>query len=67
MFSAYKAGEVIEYTPSFGPKTTFYNWRKDAIGTGKVVLNDKKIYVPFVRAGDVCPLCQYAAPEVVVQ
>jgi hypothetical protein len=61
VFSAYTAGQEIEYQPAFGSKSTFYDWRKVAIAEGKVVLSDKKIYVPIVRAGDTCPLCRLIA------
>lgn len=64
VFSVYKAGDVIEYQPSFGKRTTFYEWRKYAIAEGKIVLSDTKIYVPHVRAGEVCPLCKYAVPQI---
>lgn len=64
VFSAFKPGDVIEYQPAFGKRTTFYDWRKSAIADGKVVLADTKIYVPFVRAGDTCPLCKWAAPQI---
>ena len=61
VFSAYHAGDEIDYQPAFGSKSTFYDWRKSAVAEGKVTLADKKIYVPFVRAGDICPLCHQSA------
>jgi primase-polymerase (primpol)-like protein len=61
VFSAYHAGDEIEYQPAFGSKSTFYDWRKSAVAEGKVTLADKKIYVPFVRAGDTCPVCHQSA------
>jgi hypothetical protein len=64
VFRAYKPGDAIEYQPSFGHKTTFYDWRKAAILEGKIVVNNTKIYVPFVKAGDACPLCQQRAVAV---
>lgn len=60
VFSAYKAGEEIEYQPAFGSKSTFYEWRKGAVAENKITLANTKIYVPFLRAGDICPLCKQA-------
>ena len=61
VFGTYKAGEEIEYQSPFGSPATFYRWRKEAAAEGRIVLNNKRFFVPYVRPGDTCPMCKQAA------
>jgi hypothetical protein len=37
VLSLFKPGDQVVYSPDFGPQASFYRWRKQAVGEGKVV------------------------------
>jgi hypothetical protein len=45
VFSTFKPGNQVVYSPQFGPEATFYRWRKQAVRDGSLVYNRGAYFV----------------------
>jgi hypothetical protein len=45
VFTMFKPGDQVVYSPDFGPEATFYRWRKQAVKDRKVVYNRGAFFV----------------------
>ncbi len=40
-----KPGDLVMYSPEFGPEATFYRWRKEAVRDGRLIYNRGSYFV----------------------
>jgi hypothetical protein len=45
VLATFKPGDQVIYSPEFGPETTFYRWRKQAVKDGQLVYNRGSYFV----------------------
>jgi hypothetical protein len=49
VLAKFKPGDMVIYSPEFGPETTFYRWRKHAVRKGDLVYNRGSYFVAQVE------------------